>query len=204
MIFYGSNSSNFQTGKIKKETCPHCAANLEMNYSVYGRYSNIYRISFFPIGKEKIIECNSCKASYNLKDLSYKIKQKLRQEQDKNPIKTPITHSSLSFLIGIGIAIGVFFSFKSDSETKEFANKPKVGDTFYETTAQGKFSTSKITEISKDSIFVLQNNLESESRTDVDAQSAEEKKHTMICSFFKKKYLDFATKGNIIYKIIRK
>ncbi len=204
MIFYGSNSSNIQTGKIKNVTCPHCTNNVDMNYSVYGRYSHIYWIPFFPIGKEKILECNSCKSSYHLKDLSEQINQKFQQAQDRNPAKTPVTHYSFSFLIGIGIAIAIFFSFKSDSETKEFAKKPKIGDIFYETTASGKFSTSKITEITTDSIFVLQNNLESESRSDVDSQSAKEENYTMPYGFSKKKYLDFATKGDTVYKIIRK
>jgi zinc-ribbon family len=204
MIIYGSKGVSIQNGKVRNVTCPHCTNNVEMNYSVFGRYAHVYWIPFFPIGKEKILECNSCKSSYHLKDLPEQIKQKFQQEQDRNPAKTPVTHFSFLILIGIGVAIGTFFSFKEGSETNEFAKKPKVGDILYETTATGKFSTSKITEITKDSIFVMQNNLESESRTDVDEQSAKDENYTMPYGFAKKRYLDLAAKGDTIYKIIRK
>ena len=204
MIFYGSKSSEIGTGKLRNVTCPHCQNNVEMNFSVFGRYSHVYWIPFFPIGKENILECNSCKSTYHLKDLPETIKQKFNQDLERNPIKTPISHFSLTFLTVIGIAIATFFSFKSDSDTKDFAKTPKVGDIFYETTApKGWFSTSKITRVTKDSIFVMQNNLESEKKEDVDEQATEDKNYTMPYQFSRKKY-QFLVEKDSVYKITRK
>ena len=101
MIFYGSKSSEIGTGKLRNVTCPHCQNNVEMNFSVFGRYSHIYWIPFFPIGKENILECNSCKSTYHLKDLPETIKQKFNQDLERNPIKTPISHFSLTLTIDL-------------------------------------------------------------------------------------------------------
>ncbi len=204
MIVYGSKSSKIKIGKIRNIICPHCATNSEMNYSVFGRYAHIYWIPLFPVGKETILEYNSCKSSYHLKNLSENIKQKFQQEQVRNPAKTPITHFSLLFLIAIGVGIGIFFSFKSKSETKEFAKNPKVGDVFYEITLSGRFSTAKIIKITKDSIFSLENNLESDKKDDVDEQSSKIENYTLPWRITKKKYLEFVAKADTVYKITRK
>lgn len=205
MIFYGSKSSEIGKGQIRNVSCPHCETNISMNYSVFGRYAHIYWIPFFAIGKEHILECNSCKASYYLKDLPQTIKDKYKQEQDRNAIKAPITHFSGLFVAAIGIAIATFFSFKSDSETKEFAKKPKVGDIFYEKTLRsGWFSSAKIIKITKDSIYSLENNMETDQKSSVDEIAGKEANFTLPWSMTKKEYLDYVIKTDTIYEIKRK
>jgi hypothetical protein len=203
MIFYGTRSSNIKNGEIRNVTCPHCQANVSMNYNVFGKYAHIYWIPFFPMGKTNIVECRSCKASYDVATVDQSIKDKFKKEQEQNPTKTPLTHFSLLFLFGIGILFAVYFGLKGESDTKEFAKNPKVGDVFYEALANGHFSTSKISKITKDSIYVLQNNKESIKKKDVSKQSAEEANFTMEWAFSKKKYTELATKGDTIYKILR-
>ncbi len=203
MIVYGTKGVSIQTGKVRNITCPHCSNNVEMNYSVFGRYAHVYWIPFFPIGREKILECNSCKSSYHLKDLPEPIKQKFQHDQDRNPAKTPVTHFSFLFVIGILFAIGAFFSFKEDSDTIDFGKNPKIGDVFYETLPNGHYSTSKISKITKDSIFVLQNNKESFEKKDVSSQSADAINFVNPWQFSKKKYAEMVKNGDSIYKIIR-
>lgn len=205
MIFYGSKSSEIGKGQIRNVSCPHCETNISMNYSVFGRYAHIYWIPFFAIGKEHILECNSCKASYYLKDLPQTIKDKYKQEQDRNAIKAPITHFSGLFVAAIGIAIATFFSFKSDSETKEFAKNPKVGDIFYEKTLRsGWFSSAKIIKITKDSIYSLENNMETDQKSSVDEIAGKEANFTLPWSMTKKEYLNYVIKTDTIYEIKRK
>jgi ssDNA-binding Zn-finger/Zn-ribbon topoisomerase 1 len=203
MIFYGTKSSAIKTGKITNVTCPNCHNNVEMSYTVYGKYAHMYWIPFFSIGKEKIFECNHCKATYYLKDLPQQIKNKFATEQNNNPAKTPLSHFSLLFILVGFIAFAVYFGIKSDADTKVFAKSPKVGDVFYEITTSGKYSTSKIVEITKDSILVMQNQFESDKKKDVDKQSADKDKYTMPFSFSKKKYEELTLKGDTIYKIVR-
>lgn len=205
MIFYGSKSSEIGKGQIRNVTCPHCESNISMTYSVFGRYAHIYWIPFFPIGKENILECNSCKSSYFLKDLSPTIKEKFKQENEKSPIKSPINHFSGLFIAVIGIGIATFFSFKSDSETKEFAKNPKVGDVFYEKTLKsGWFSSARIIKVTKDSVFSLENNMETDQKSSVDEIAGKEANFTLPWSMTKKQYLDYVIKTDTIYEIKRK
>lgn len=205
MVFYGTKSSNIKDGQLRNVTCPHCENNVTMTYSVFGKYAHIYWIPFFPISKEQILECNSCKASYYLKDLPETIKQKFCQDLERNPIKTPIKHFSGLFLAAIGIAIGTFFSFKSDSETKEFAKNPKVGDVFYEKTLKsGWFSTAKLIKVTKDSIYCLENNMQTDQKSSVDKIATSDVNYTLPWSMTKKQYLDYVNKNDTIYEIKRK
>jgi uncharacterized Zn-finger protein len=203
MIFYGTKASNIKNGELRNVTCPHCQTNVSMNYSVYSKYAHIYWIPFFPIGKTNIIECRSCKASYDLATVDQSIKEKFKKEQEQNPAKTPLTHYSLLMGIGVLMILGTISVFKDSSDTEEFAKNPKVGDVFYEAMANGHYSTSKITKITKDSIFVLDNNMEAFEKSGVDEVARKEEKYTLPWQLSKQKYAELTTKGDTIYKIIR-
>lgn len=204
MIVYGTKSSQIGNGQIRNVTCPHCNTNISMTYSVFGKYAHIYWLPFFPIGKEQILECNSCKSSYYLKDLPESIKLKFNQELERNLIKTPIKHYSMSFVALIGIGIATFFSFKSDSDTKEFAKNPKVGDVFYERTLKtGWYSSAKIIKVTKDSVFSLENNMQTDQKSSVDEIASKPENYTLPWSMTKKQYLDFVIKCDTIYEIKR-
>jgi zinc-ribbon family len=203
MIFYGTNSSNLKTGTLRNVSCPHCATDSSMNYSIYGKYFYIYWIPVFPIGRTNIAECNHCKATYNLKDLDQSVQNKFQQEQDRNPVKTPIKLYS-GLIIGAIIAIGVFaFALKSDADSEDFAKNPKVGDVFYETTASGKFSTSVVTKIDKDSVYVLQNNIETDQKTDVEKSCVTKTNYEYPYAMTRKQIIDFVKVGDSIYEIKR-
>ncbi len=205
MVFYGTKSSEIGNGQIRNVTCPNCQTNISMNYSIFGKYAHIYWIPFFPIGKEQILECNSCKASYYLKDLPETIKQKFKQEQDRNPSKTPISHFSGLFVAVIGITITAFFAFRSNEDTKEFAKNPKIGDIFYERTLKsGWYSSAKIIKVTKDSVYCLENNMETDQKSSVDKIAGKPENFTLPWSMTKKQYLDYVIKTDTIYEIKRK
>ena len=203
MIFYGTNSSTLKTGTLRNVTCPHCEKDATMSYTIFGRYFYLYWIPIFPIGRTNIVECSYCKATYDLKDTDKAILTKFQQEQDRNPTKNPIKLYS-GLIIGAIITVGIIaFGMKASADSKDFAKNPKVGDVFYETTASGKFSTSKVTKIDKDSVYVLQNNIETDKKTDVDNSCVTEKKYEYPYAMTRKQVIDFAAKGDSIYEIKR-
>ena len=204
MIFYGTKSTRIKNGVIKNVACPYCQTNTQMNYTVYGRYTHIYWIPFFPIGKQQILECNHCKSTYELKNLPEAIKQKFHKEQEQNPAKTPITHFTFSIIIGLGIAFAFFSSLKSNSDSKDFSENPKVGDVFFETTSTGKYSTSRVTKVTKDSVFVLVNNMEIEQKSSVGKINVDSNFTTAKDSYSRKQIIDFYKDGKTIYEIQRK
>jgi hypothetical protein len=204
MIFYGTRSSNIKNGELRNVTCPHCQVNVSMNYSVFGKYAHIYWIPFFPIGKTNIIECRSCKASYDLATVDQSIKEKFKKEQEQNPAKTPLTHFSWLIVLGIGVAFAVYSSFKEGSDTEDFIKNPKVGDVYYYEMPKmtGHYTTFKITRIGKDSIFVMDNNMEIEGKDDV-VNILDEKNYTYPDGYSKVEFKDLCKDLKTFYKITR-
>ncbi len=204
MIVYGKNAKKIKEGKVRNIDCPHCTTNTTMNYSVFSSYAHIFWIPFFPYGRTTILECDSCKATYDLINLSDTIKEKLKKEQERNPAKTPLTQYSFVGVIAVVFAIVAYMGKKDSDNTKVFAKDPKVGDILYETTASGAFSTSKITRVTQDSVYILENNMEIERKSDVSGVADKEENYTMPYQLSRKQVLDFVKKGDTIYKIERK
>jgi zinc-ribbon family len=204
MIFYGSRAKSIKTGKIRAVLCPNCEKETDMVYDVYGRYAHVYWIPFFPISKTNVVECNSCKATYDLKNLDEKVKQKFQRETEVNPTKNPIWFFSGLFGIIAIIGLVVFFNYIDKNNTNDFGKNPKAGDIFYETTPKGAYSTSKILQVTKDSISVLQNNMETDQKTSVDEIAAKPENYEYPVTISKKYYLEMIKNGDSIYKIERK
>lgn len=205
MVFYGTNASNIKTGKIRNISCPHCETNTEMNYSVFGRYFHLYWIPFFPIGRVNIIECNSCKSTYDLKDVNETIRNKFHQELDRNPVNTPIKLFS-GLILAVLIGLGIFgYGLNEDNNSADYAKNPKVGDVyFYEIPEmKGHFTTLKLTKITKDTIYCLGNNMEIDLKSDID-KILEDKNYTYPDKYGRKELLDLNKDLSVFYKIERK
>src|SRR6218665_3528200 len=203
IFFYGTKSSTIKNGVINNVTCPHCETNTGMNYSVFGKYAHLYWIPIFPVGKQKILECKNCKSTYELKNLPESIKQKFTKEQEQNPSRTPIFHFSLLIIIGLGIIFGFYSNAKSDSDSKEFAKNPKVGDVYFETTNTGKYSTSRVIKVTRDSVFVLINNMETDKKYDVSKINIDSNFTNNTDSYSRKQIIDFVKDEKTIYEIQR-
>ncbi|WP_309608645.1 zinc-ribbon domain-containing protein [Flavobacterium sp.] len=204
MIFYGTNSSKLKDGRISNTTCPNCETNSKMDYTIFGKYFYIYWIPIFPIGRVNIVECNHCKATYDIKNLDQNIKTIFQKEQERNPTKTPIKLFS-GLIIGAIITVAIIgFGIKADNDSLEFAKNPKVGDVFCEVTLRGWYSSAKVVKVTKDSIFALENNMETDQKSSVDEIASKEENYTLSWPMTKKEYLEFATKADTIYKIDRK
>lgn len=204
MIFYGARSSSIQNGVIKNVDCPHCQANVDMSYSIFGRYVHIYWIPLFPIGKQQILECKTCKASYELKNLPESIKQKFYAEQKLNPAKTPITHFSLLIIVGILVTCGFLYTLKTNSDSKGFAENPQIGDVFFETTDSGKYSTSRVTKVTADSVYVTLNDMEISQKSKISKINVDSNFTTNKAAYSRKQIIDFYKDGKTIYEIKRK
>jgi len=204
MIFYGTRASNLKNGQIINIDCPNCQTNTSMTYSVFGKYAHVYWIPFFPISKITVAECNSCKKTFEYKELPEAIKTKFIREKEKSPVKTPIwMFSGLGIVVAI-IGIVAFLNRKDDENTSLYAKNPKVGDVYYFELPEmkGHFSTLKITKISKDSIFVLSNSMEIDSKSDI-GKIMEDKNYIYPESYSKVELKNLCKDLNVFYKITR-
>lgn len=166
MIFYGTRSSSIQNGVIKNVECPHCQSNTEMNYSIFGKYAHIYWIPLFPIKKLTVAECNSCKRTFELKDLSPTIKNKLNNSTGK--LSNPLWMFSGLFIIGALFLFGYFSAMQTASNSKIFVQDPKIGDVYFVKESNGFYTTMKVDEVSKDSVVVFLNEMEIDKKSKID------------------------------------
>lgn len=204
MIFYGTNSSVLANGTLHNIKCPHCENVTDFTCTVYGKYAHVYWIPFFPTGKTSIAECNHCKASYKIDNNVPEIKKAFDRKWETSPVKTPVKHFSFLFLIGALVVIGFIVGLKTDSDTEEFAKSPKVNDIYLEVTETGKYSCSKITKVTKDSIYVLQNNIEYDKESGVSKLiSGTEGAFNMPYAMSIREYQKLAKEGKAIYEIQR-
>lgn len=167
MIFYGIKASNLKNGQIINVDCPHCTTNTSMIYSVFGKYAHVYWIPFFPISKITVAECNSCKKTFEYKDLPENIKSKFLREKEKSPVKYPIWMFSGSFIILFLIGYGFYDSYKTDINNADYIKNPKVGDVYYLKISEKHYTTSRVDKVTRTDVYLTNNDYEIDLESDI-------------------------------------
>ena len=182
MIFYGRKSSKIKDGRISNVTCPSCETTTSMTYSIFGKYAYIYWIPTFPMGKENIIECNNCKQTFKVEELSQPIKNKF--DIEKQDAKTPIWYFTGLALI-VCIIIGTMYFAKQDKiDAANYIKAPQFGDVYtIKGSESGFISTMKVIEISQDSVFVVYNNYENDGYSTSELDKVENYNSTSVYGF---------------------
>ena len=163
MIFYGTNSSRLKDGQLNNVTCPNCENQTSMIYSVFGKYAYIYWIPIFPLGKVNVLECNSCKRTFKLKELPEQIKHKFELEKHRG---IPILHFSGLAIIVLAIAFFAYSGSKNKELDAKYIQAPAIGDVYSVLSdTNGQYTTMKVTDVSNDSVFVVYNDYEIDKRS---------------------------------------
>jgi len=158
MIVYGYRSTHLRSALLQNTKCPNCETKNQMTASVYGRHVHIFWIPLFPAGKTSVFECQHCHKGFKKKELNED--GKLAFKNFKSSVKTPLWKYSGLLIIGLLIALGVYSSKQKDSKTAEYIANPALNDVYTFKTNQNYYSTFKIIQVFKDSIYVNYNNLE--------------------------------------------
>ncbi|MVO10692.1 zinc-ribbon domain-containing protein [Flavobacterium sp. TP390] len=174
MIFYGTRAKNIHNGQIKNVKCPNCENETSMTYSVFGKYAHVYWIPFFPIRKIGVAECNTCKRTFEVKELPEAIQNKYENEKEKAGVKTPVWFFSGVFIIAALTLMGMYFSYQNDTDNAEFIVNPTKGDVYHVNGDAGYYSTLKIEKVTQDSIYVFVNQLQTNKKSDLDNIDKEE------------------------------
>lgn len=168
IFYYGTKSTNLKNGQVINVDCPNCNTNVSMIYSVFGKYAHLYLIPLFPIKKLTFSECNSCKKTFEQKELPSQIQQKLEREKEKNHIKTPIWMFSGLFIIAAIAGLIYYESYQTDIDTGTYIKSPKVGDLYLLNTENHHYTTMKVDQVLKDSVTVFINEMEIDLESDID------------------------------------
>jgi hypothetical protein len=203
MIFYGTKASNLKNGQIINVDCPSCETNATFKYSVFGKYAHIYWIPIFPISKITVAECNSCKKTYEFKELSESIKTKFQREKEKSPVKFPIWMFSGLFVIATLVGFGVYKSNETDKNEAIFIKNPKVGDIYSIKISDAHFTSARVDKIVKDSVYLTDNDYETDQITGIDDIDVS-KNYTTVKEVLSKKEIQEAFKKERIFAINRK
>lgn len=166
MVFYGTRATTLKQGQINNVTCPNCNAITSMSYAIFGKYAHIYWIPSIPLGKENVIECNSCKKTYKLNSLPDGIKKKF--EFEKQGARIPIWYfSGLAIILTI-IALITYSSFRDKENAAIYVQDPQVGDVYsLDYLGNGFYTTMKVTSISGDTIIVVYNDYETDRKSQI-------------------------------------
>lgn len=203
MVFYGTKATNLKDGQLINVDCPSCETNATFKYSVFGKYAHVYWIPFFPISKITVAECNSCKKTYEFKELSEGIKTKFQREKEKSPVKFPIWMFSGLFVIAALVGFGVYTSNETEKNEAEFVKNPKVGDVYCIKVSDAHFTTARVDKIDKDSVYLTDNDYETDKTTGVDDIDVS-KNYTTVKEVLTKKEIQEAYKKEKIFAINRK
>jgi len=202
MIFFGTKASTIKNGQIININCPHCENNSSMIYSVFGKYTHIYWIPFFPYKKITLTECTNCKKTFDYKELPENIKTKIDREKERNPVKIPIwMFSGLFILVGI-ISFGFYISYQNDINDAEYIKNPKVGDVYYIKMADREFTTARIDKTTRTDIYLTNNDYVTDLESGIDEIDINENytKYKDTVSFIQ---IQEAFKDNLIISIKR-
>lgn len=204
MIFYGSKAANLKNGKLLNMQCSNCNQTTSMTYSVYGKYAHVYWIPFFPFEKTAFVECDSCKRTFEDKELTPENKKKLYSENERTgKTKYPLWMFSGLALVGALIAFGTYQSGVTDDEEKEFAKVPKMNDVYHIKLTNGFYSSAKVTDVNKDSVLLIFNNYETDASTGIDKIDLDKNYTDAIFSYSRKRVVELQ-KADTIYTIERK
>ncbi|MEC4005667.1 zinc-ribbon domain-containing protein [Flavobacterium sp. SUN052] len=203
MIFYGTKATNLKNGQIINVDCPNCETNVTMKYSVFGKYAHIYWIPLFPTSKITVAECNSCKKTFEYKELPESIKTKFEREKEKNPVNFPVWMFSGCFVIAALVGFGVYKSNETEKNEAEYIKNPKVGDVYCIKVSDAHFTCSRVDKIVKDSLFLTDNDYETDQTTGIDEIDIA-KNYTNQKETLSKKEVQDAYKSEKIFAINRK
>ncbi len=166
MVFYGTNASRLKDGRLNNITCPNCENQTTMTYSVFGKYAYIYWIPIFPIGKQNILECDSCKKTFKLKELPRQIQSKFELEKHTG---VPIKHFAGLGIIAIAIGFIMYSSSQNKANNLKYINAPEIGDVYSINGSQkGYYSTMRIKDVTNDSIYLISNDYEVDKKSGID------------------------------------
>ncbi|MDO6600590.1 hypothetical protein [Tenacibaculum sp. 1_MG-2023] len=161
MIFYGTKGSHLNSERKGGIKCDNCNEITNHNISVYGQYGYLYWIPVFPMGKKVFSECTNCKVTNDFKGMNEKLRN--ASTDVKRNTKTPIWYWSGLAIITLLIAFAIYSAKEHDKDVENYILNPAKGDVIeFKNKESGYYSTLRIESLSKDSIYVIQNNYETD------------------------------------------
>ncbi|WP_313806897.1 zinc-ribbon domain-containing protein [Flavobacterium sp.] len=202
MIFFGTKKKEIKRGIISNTTCKVCEENTPMYYTVEAKYFHVYWIPVFPYKKNTTVDCSYCDTTFEKKQFSESIKNKLQRENELEPARNPIWMFSGVIILTILIPLAFMQSARADDKKNDFVNHPKVGDVYFMNSLPTIYTTMKIAAVEKDTVHFIANDTMVTKFTKVFSITDNRYYTDKIKSYSKAQILDMYRKDSI-YKIDR-
>ncbi len=163
MIIFGSRATHLKSEQLRNAVCPHCENRGHMTASVYGRHAHVFWIPFFPMGNTGVLECQHCHKGFKPKDLPEKAR--LEYKNFRGTVRTPIWKFSGLGLVALLITWGFYSNKMTEEKVKELVENPMMFDTYTFKTEANYYSTFRVLEVFKDSIYVNYNDYETDKKS---------------------------------------
>ena len=195
MIIFGHRSTHLKSAQLRNVKCPNCETQDQMTASVYGRHVHVFWIPVFPAGKTGVFECQHCHKGFKKKGLGED--GKLAYKNFKSQVKTPLWKFSGLIIIALLICWGVYASKQKEDKVSELVQNPVMFDTYTFKTETGFYSTFKVVEVFKDSMYINYNNYETDRSTDIDKIDLEKNYSSGIYVLTNNDILNMHQRGDI-------
>lgn len=195
MIFLvGTKDSNIKNGTIVNEKCPKCHSKNTLQFSIYRKYVCITLIPLFSVGKSVFIKCSHCGESFDYEDLSENSQFQLRNEK----LAPTIWMFSGSIILALYLIFAIYSYFDKKDEAAILVKNPVVGDIYNLKLSNGYYSNMRIDKVTKDSIYITQNDFNAYLPYEIDDLDKEENYSNRKFSYSKKDLIQLYKNDEII------
>ncbi|GGG46045.1 hypothetical protein GCM10011414_14560 [Croceivirga lutea] len=165
MIIYGTRSTHLDSKPLPTAVCPHCTTKGQLTASVFSRHVHVFWIPLFPAGRTGVFECQHCHKGFKKKELGEDGKREYKNFNGN--VRTPIWKYSGLAIIALLIAFGIYSSSQNNAKVAEMVTKPAMYDIYTFKTATNYYSTFKVANVFKDSMYVNYNDYEVERQSGI-------------------------------------
>ena len=138
--------------------CPYCNKTGTVQLKVLSRHFHFFWIPCFPIGKTGEAVCSHCKFLMAVKEFPMHIRREY--DEKKSRVSPKIWQFSGIILLLILIPTAVYFGKLDNQRELEYIANPVAGDVYRYETVAGDYSTMKVTSVDADSVYVIENDYE--------------------------------------------
>ena len=203
MVLVGTQNTLIQEGQLSEVDCSNCSFENTLNFRIYSKYVQITMIPLFAVGKIFECKCSNCKKEFDYEDFSEKDQQKIITQKEIKEAETPWwTYSGIAITIGF-IIFSINSYFDNNKLTKERINTPTIGDVYVIKLNTGYYSTIKVDNIIRDSIYATENDFKTYLASDIDDIDISENYSTKKETYSRKELRELFEK-DIITSIQRK
>jgi predicted nucleic-acid-binding Zn-ribbon protein len=156
MVLIGVSDTNVKNGQILDSKCPKCDSPNSLDFSIYRRYTHLTLIPLFPVGKYVNIQCSNCNEFFDYDDLNEQSQLQLKKEK----IKSPLWMYSGCILLVLSLLFFVNNYLEAKDKSAIYLENPTVGDIYHIKFSNGYYSTMRIDQVTKDSIYTVHNDFE--------------------------------------------